>query len=97
MAVSRVDSTKALARSMLRVWTPALPVQLWRVAMTVDMLTATFLWPESVVLGAEDDVPEAAERSRGDADRVDELADFWTAVKRLFRAASWGGESAVQG
>lgn len=56
--------------------------------MTVDMLTATFFWPEGERLGAGPDDAEPAERAAEtrEADRGS-VADggFWSAVMRRLR------------
>lgn len=60
-------------------------------AMTVDMLAATFFWPEGALLGshhpdAGGDAPAPSDRPQ---DEAPEHEGFWAAVKRnLWRPAA---------
>ena len=61
--------------------------------MTVDMLAATFFWPEGRLLGAqhpEDPAPGGADAARGPgAEAPPEDDGFWAAVMRnLWRPAA---------
>ena len=59
--------------------------------MTVDMLAATFFWPEGTLLGSRhphpDDAP-AAETQAEEAEHPERPENFWSAVTRpLWRPA----------
>ncbi len=68
--------------------------------MTVDMLAATFFWPEGLLLGPEpslSDPPEETRSGQADVDHAAEAPGFWSVLKRLFGAAVPSSETAPQG
>ena len=66
--------------------------------MTVDMLAATFFWPEAVVLGSDQRPPEISDSDRdpeGLPGGLESGEGLWAALRRLFARSAWGKDSAV--
>ncbi len=63
--------------------------------MTVDMLAATFFWPEAMVLGAEQSPPDPSD-DEGHSVGATRGLGFRAAIRRLFARMAWTKDPAVQ-
>lgn len=63
--------------------------------MTVDMLAATFFWPEALVLGSEQRPPDLSDDEGHSVGPALGLG-FWAAVRRVFARTAWTKDPAVQ-
>ncbi len=67
--------------------------------MTVDMLAATFFWPEAMVLGSDQSPTEPSESDPDTGiplNQRDDGASLWGTLKRLFARRGHGEPSALQ-